>query len=203
MPLTKITARVDRALWESFSGQIDDLFIKKGAFLDFMIRRELGFLKQDLEGVVLSSKAKRFIANKLGHRHPLPVSIEVHQETANTLNEIIKCHNIVRDAFINRLIIFLRANAKLLRAIGAPDSIAASAFSSLDSLPASPLEAMRCVHDDPLYYIRSFLKESERGGVYNVDLGIENSWAACVIDDAVVPGTRKFKQRVIISADDF
>lgn len=203
MPLTKITARVDRALWESFSEQIDDLFIKKGAFLDFMIRRELRFLKEDLEGVVLSTKAKRYIANKLGHRHPLPVSIEVQQETADALNEIIKRHNIVRDAFINRLIIFLRGNAKLLRAIGAPDSISASAFSSLESLPASPLKAMQCVYDDPLYYIRSFLQESEQGGVYNVDLGVDNSWAACVIDEAVVPGTRAFKQRAVISADDF
>lgn len=198
-----MTVRIDQALWDSFSEQIDDLFIKKGAFIDFAIRTELRHLEHDLAGVKLSSKAKRFIANKLGARRPATVSIEVQKSTSEALNEIARHHNIVRDAFINRLIIFLRGNDKLLRLIGAPDSISASAFSSLESLPSAPLRAMKSLYDDPLYYLRTFLHQTEQGGVYSADLGIDQAWAACVIDDAVVPGTWQHKQRVLISTNDF
>jgi hypothetical protein len=203
MALTKITARIDQVLWDSFSEQIDDLFIKKGAFLDFVIRTELPHLEQDLVGVKLSSKAKRFVANTLGARRPATVSIEVQKATSEALNEITKRHNIVRDAFINRLIIFLRGNDKLLRLIGAPESIAASDFFSLESLPTAPLRSMKCLYDDPLYYIRSFLHQSDQCGVYGTDLGIDHAWAACIINDDAVPGTRKHKQRTSISANDF
>ena len=203
MTLTKITARIDQDLWDGFSEQMDELFIKKGAFLDFVIRTELPHLERDLAGVTLSSKAKRFVANKLGARRPATVSIEIRKETSEALNEIAKRHNIVRDAFVNRLIIFLRGSDKLLRLIGAPQSIDASSFSNLESLPTAPLRSMKCLYDDPLYYLRSFLRQSDRGGVYEVDLGLDHAWAACVIDDESVPGTRKHKERVSLSANDF
>ncbi|MFH1987421.1 MAG: hypothetical protein ABIK25_07330 [Pseudomonadota bacterium] len=199
---TKITARVDEALWESFSDQLDDLFIKKGPFLNYMIRREAPHLAADLKDKVLSTKAKRYIANELARRRPITVSIEVQKETADLINGIVDAHNIVRDAFINRLIIFLRSSEGLVKKLELPTMIDSRELGGLESFPVSPLRTLECVRDDPLFYIRTFLEQTDEG-IYTVSLGPKHIWTECFIDDFEVPGTKANRQMKLISELDF
>ena len=60
---------------------------------------------------------------------------------------------------------------------------------SLEELPTSPLKAMESVRDDPLFYIRSHLEEAGFGGIYRVNLGENFLFAACYIEDELIPGT--------------
>jgi hypothetical protein len=86
-----------------FDKQIDSLFIKRDAFLNCMIQEEIPHLARDLEGKRLSLKAKRYIAGELKRLGTVPVNVVVDKSTADTLNAIVDSSNIVRDAFINRL----------------------------------------------------------------------------------------------------
>ena len=195
MALTKITAKIQPGLWAAFSKQTDALFLKRAAFLNHMILIETPNLEDDLDGRVLSTRAKRHIAGELKRHGAKAVNIEVEQATANALNAVVERSNIVRDAFVNRLLVFLRASNDLLNNLEIPKMVDDRRLDSgLESMPTSPLKAMEAVRDDPLFYIRNFLNEHEKLGVYSVALPRKLDWLACYLDDKEVPGTKAYNE---------
>ena len=200
---TKITAKIHPDLWGKFSEQCDALFLKKGQFLDHMIRRETLHLSPDLEGKRLSNKARQFIAGELKRCDPVTVNIEVSKDTAEALNKVVAEHNIVRDAFINRLIVFIRGTDALLNHIGIADRLDNHQFRGFEGLPTSPLKAMEEVQADPLYYIREQLLLDGGEGVYLIALNTKHYWTDCYLPDRLVPGTDDYFATQRLNSLDF
>ena len=59
---TKITVKIYEPLLRDFDRQIDKLFIKRDAFLNAMIQNEAQHLASEMDGKLLTPKAKRYIA---------------------------------------------------------------------------------------------------------------------------------------------
>lgn len=203
MNTTKITAKIHPDLWEKFSKQCDALFLKKGQFLDHMIRLETPHLARELIGKRLSNKARQFIAGELKRCAPVTVNIEVSKDTADSLNKVVAEHNIVRDAFINRLIVFIRGSDALLEQIGVANTLDSAQFRGLEGLHTSPLRAMEDVQTDPLYYIREQLALDDEEGVYLISLNTKHHWTECYLPDHLVPGTDEYFATQRLSTLDF
>ncbi len=190
-----ISFRLPPSLWEKFKAQTDALFLSRAPFLDHMLREELVHLGHELGERRLSLRAKRHIAGELKRTGPVSVNIEVRPETAHALRLAVKKHNLVRDAFVARMILFLRSSDALLDLLEIPRYASDRGLKVLlEEMPASPLRAMEAVRDDPMFYIRSHLLETRGTGTYGVELPRVLDWAACYIDDERVPGTTSHRR---------
>lgn len=194
--MPSISFRVPRRLWTAFTEQTDRLFLSRAPFLDHMLSIELPRLVEDLEGIKLNTRTKRHIANRLTRADPVSVNIDVRRETAEQLRKAVKAHNIVRDAFICRLLIFLRARDAFLDALDVPRYANDGGLRGfLEEMPSSPLGAMEAVRDDPLFYIREHLKQRHDLDVYTLELPSELDWAACFLPPERVPDTGAFNRQ--------
>jgi hypothetical protein len=123
------------------------------------------------------------------------VNLQVDQSTADALNRVVKESNMVRDAFVNRLIMFLRSSKPLLKHLELPLHVDNYAFrASVPSMPTSPLLAMEEVHADPLFYIRTAIEERYETGLYLLDLPGGLVGFSCYLDDSSVPGTPAYEK---------
>jgi hypothetical protein len=190
MPKTTISFNVPPKLWSAFKTQTDSLFLSRAPFLDDMVRRELRELRSELRGLRLSLRAKRHIAGAMKRTGPVSVNIEVRPETAEALREATHEHNLVRDAFMSRLVVFLRSTDAFLKLLGLPlVATSAGTAANLEEMPSSPLGAMEAVRDDPLFYIRHHVEAHYKTGIYQLRLPQELDWAACYLPDEEIPGT--------------
>lgn len=196
----KISFKVPPRLWASFKAQTDSLFLARAPFLNHMIRRELPHLREDLKGLRLTLKAKRYISGELKRQGAKSQNIEVEPETVDMLHAAVDAHNLVRDAFMCRLIMLLRSTGALLDMLEVPRVATSRGLAGhLEEMPSSPLAAMEAVRDDPLFYVRNFVQTRWQCGVYRIDLDPAVSWAACYLDDELVPETsarRKLQREV-------
>lgn len=200
--MSSISFRVPSRLWNSFKDQTDKLFLSRAPFLDHVLSVELPHLAEDLAGKKLNTRTKRYIANQLGRADTTPVTIDVQPETAKQLRAVVGEHNIVRDAFVCRLLIFLRAHNKLLDLLELPHYANDwSIKGMLEELPASPLRALEAVRDDPLFYIREHLKQRHGQRVYTVELWPEIDWSACYLPPERVEGTGAYNKQQKIWAE--
>jgi len=159
-----------------------------------MINVETECLAQELAGKKLSSKAHRYIAGELKRMGTTTVNVVVDKTVADALNAVVKETNIVRDAFINRLLWLLRGGKKLLDYLELPSRLTASAFEHYvpDFMPTAPLQAMLQIRDDPLYYLRLASEERHGTGLYLLELPYQLHGFACWLDDIFVPGTATY-----------
>lgn len=195
MSQTKITVKIYEPLLRDFDLQIERLFIKRDAFLDSMIQEEVQHLANDMKGKRLTSNAKRYIAGELKRLGTWQVNVVVNKSTADALNAVVDTTNMVRDAFINRLIMFLRSSGPLLSHLDLPEFITGSEFYSyVDPMPTSPMKAIEAVHSDPLFYLRVACEERHKTGLYLIDLPPKLAGFACYLDDSQVPGTEAYAQ---------
>lgn len=196
MSKTAISFRVPTALWNNFKQQTDVLFLSRAPFLDHVLHVELNHLASDLAGTKLSSRTKRYIANKFP-RDNLSVNIEVSPQTAKQLRDVLGQLNVVRDAFMARLIIFLHGGKYIFNELEIPHEITATGpWEGLD-LPAmstSPLRAMGEVLQDPLYYVREYVRYRWGMGLYAIDLPHTLDWAACALPPERVEGSGTFNK---------
>lgn len=197
MPKTAISFKVPTQLWEAFKAQTDSLFLSRAPFLDYVVQRELVNLEVELEGLQQSTRAKRYIAGILKRQDLTSVNIEVQPATAEALREATTDHNIGRDAFMSRLIIFLRSTDALLRYLEVPLTVQRRGLgSSLEDMPTSPLGAMAAVRDDPLFYVRAHVEDIYGCGIYRAPLPPSADWAACYLPDELVPNTPANRRRL-------
>ena len=196
MSKTSISFRVPTALWRNFKQQTDALFLSRAPFLDHVLHVELNHLSSDLDGTKLSSRTKRYIANKFP-RENVSVNIDVSPQTAKQLRDVLGQHNLVRDAFMARLIIFLRGGKYILNDLEIPHEITATgpwAQLDLPSMSTSPMRAMGDVLEDPLYYVREYVRYRWGMGLYVVDLHPNLDWAACTLAPDRVEGSGAFNK---------
>lgn len=195
MNQTKITVKICKPLLQGFNSQIDKLFMKRDAFLNAMIQEEVPHLARDMKGKRLTPAAKRYIAGELKRLGTTPVNVVVDKSTADALNAVVESSNIVRDSFINRLILLLRSSNKFLNYMELPEFITNSNFDGgVDPMPTSPMAAMEAVHADPLFYLRVACEERFETGLYLLDLPPKLAGFACYMEDSRVPGTQAYEQ---------
>ena len=192
MGLQKISFKVPPGLWENFSKQAGSLFLARAPFLNHMISKEAKELAADLAGKRLSLRAKRHISGMLKQQGAKSVNIEVEESTAAALNKVIQEGNLVRDAFLCRMIIFLRGSDWLLDYLEVPRDVQGEG--GLEAMPSSPMKALEAVRDDPLYYIRNTVQKNWKCGIYAMRLPDSLDWAACYLEDSDAPGTKAFKK---------
>lgn len=193
MTTQKISFKVPPGLWSSFKEQATGLFLARAPFLDHMIAMELSELHSDLGSRRLSLRAKRHISGQLKRQGAKSVNIEVRGQTATELDKVVREHNLVRDAFVCRLIIFLRSNDALLKYLDVPREVSGR-LPGLEKMPTSPMKAMEAVRDDPLFYVRHHVRDIWQCGIYEVGLPRNLDWASCWLDDKDVPGTRAHRE---------
>lgn len=104
---TKITMTIWDDLFNHFSKRLDSCFIKRDAFLNHAIRVEVDHLTKGLAGLKNSPEAKKYISASLKGMGTKTINVVVDKEVAEALNKVVKKHNLVRDAFINRLLLLL------------------------------------------------------------------------------------------------
>lgn len=194
MEETKITAKIFLPMLENFNKQINRLHIKRDSYLNAMIKAELPYLEAEMQGKVLSTKAKRYIAGSLKRMGTHNVNIVVEKDIADRLNKIVSESNLVRDAFINRLILLLRSSDSFLKNVGLPLRINTNAYRVMVfDLPTSPLNAIEEVMTDPLYYLRIASDEMDGLGLYERPLPQNMIGFSCFIEDAFIPGTTDYE----------
>ena len=120
------------------------------------------------------------------------MNIEVEEATAAALNVVVQECNLVRDAFLCRMIIFLRGSDTLLKYLEVPRF--ARTGGGLEELPSSPMKALEAVRDDPLYYVRNNVRNYWKCGIYAIRLPESLDWAACYLEDTEIPGTKAYKK---------
>lgn len=199
---TAITVRLFEPMYVDFDRQLSGLLIKRDAFIDRMISVEIPHARSDLEGKELSPVAKRYIAGRLknlgkGDHPPLKqVCISVRPETADALDRLVKDHNLVRDAFLNRLIMLLRSSDALLEALDLPKRINGFSHTGTQDMPTSPMKAIEEIQWDPLYYLRNACMKKHDCGLYDLPLPEHLDAFSCFLPDEEVPRTLAHAQRL-------
>lgn len=216
--LTKLTAKVYAPMYAAFDRQLSNALLRRDAFLDRMISQEIQHLRNDLEGKRLSNEANRYISHSLktlGGKDAPPlrqVSIAVKHETAEALRAAVDEHNLVRDAFLNRLIALVRSSDELLRVLELPNCVGGARRAArrkqedLPDMPTSPLRAIEETLSDPFYYLRAACEARYSCGLYLLEFPVEYMGLYCYLDDDQVPGTLAYRDREKIDRqqlDDF
>lgn len=200
--LTKITARLYEPMYKDFDRQLSAALLRRDAFLDRMVRVEIPHLREDLVGKRLSPEAHRFIAGKLkslGNKSDpelKQISIAVADTTAKALRAATVKHNLVRDAFLNRLIALLRASDKLLDLLALPKTVGNDWRDGSEPMPTSPLKAIEATEWDPLYYLRNACHQRHGCGLYALDFPDGLIGLSCFLDDDRIPGTPQHAKRM-------
>lgn len=195
MTKSSISFRVPEKLWGNFKTQTNALFLARAPFLDHVLHREIPHLCADLKGLKQSARARREISKTLKRTGLVSVNIEARPATIEALTQALAEHNVLRDAFMTRLILFLRSSDHFLGHLEVPKFLTKKAGKVfLEEMPTSPLKAMEAVRDDPLFYVRSHLEERGVGGIYRVDLGPEFLFATCYVEDELIEGTAANKK---------
>ena len=202
MEQTKIPLKIYEPLLTAFDAQIDRLCLKRDAFLNHIMKTEVRRLRDELKGKRQSFAARRYISGELKRLGTRTVNVVVDKAVAEMLNEIVESSNMVRDAFANRLLMFLRASPKLLKYLELPLSTSSLNFNcGLDDFSTSPLAAMEELFGDPLYYLRAASEERFDEGLYLLELPKKFSGFSCYLPDASVPGTAEQKEAEELSRE--
>jgi len=172
-----------------------------------VISAELDAWKEDLHGLKLSAKANRYISGQLGAggdsaRELVPVTIKLHKETADALNELVSFHNLVRDALLNRIVMMLRSNDALLKRLNLPTRITSRRFEGLQDMPVSPMGAILETMADPFYYLRAACEQEYECGLYVMPLLEGMDAFACYLPDGQVPKTAAYERRIRTEAEE-
>lgn len=202
MDTTKITAKVYEPLWINFTKEAASLFLTRDPFLNHIIRVETPRLAEEMGNLKSSAKAKRYIAGRLksmGKKgRPRQVSIVVEKGTALALNKVVLEGNIVRDAFINRLLMLLRSTDAFLNHFELPLDVSDPTLEGIGPTPTSPFRAMEQVRDDPLIYLREAVKETAEVGLHLLPMPSALHGFSCYMPDEMVPGTHDWNRGKVI-----
>lgn len=202
----KISFRVPEILLGRFNKEFKNLPLARDQFISNLIRTECECLAADLKGKKLSAEAKTFIANQLKNmeKGTRPVSIVIDTDVAARLNKIVEKTNIVRDAFLNRILYFLLLTARLRNHLDLPDEfdqfqIISKRKSELrwETIPVSPIEWLAQVLADPFCYLREELSRRNEGGdkLYLIPMEEEFVGFTCYAEYSELPGTDAYKRQ--------
>lgn len=192
---TKMTVRIHQPLLDWFRHEMRSLPFGQDALLDHLIATETRSLKNDLQGLKLSSVARRYISGELKRLGPQTVSIYVSRSTQEALKEVTDATKVVRDAFINRLLLFWRGSPALLDWLGVPqhiEQIGQPRNALVFRLETAPLTAIRHLLEDPFLFLREarLTEDPEAQGLYLLPLPHKYAAFNCYMEDCMVPNSK-------------
>lgn len=199
--LTKLTGKMYEPMFRDFDRQLIGLLLRRDAFLDKVIAQEIPHLRADLKGKRLSDAANRYISQSLkrlgGDKAGvlLQVSIALRHQTADELRYVVEEHNLVRDAFLNRLIVLLRSSDMFLKALDLPTRIEWNRRDGTEDMPMSPLRAIEETLWDPFHYLRAACQTRHGCGLHLLQFPQQLVALSCYLDDEQVPGTQAYRER--------
>lgn len=197
MTITKMTVKIVETQFVDFERRIDRCFLKRDAFLNDVLKTEAKNLAADLKGLRQSPRARSYVSGELKRLGTRSVNIVVEKSTADALNAVIEKHNVSRDAFFNRLILFLRSSDALLDYLELPKRTDDRVFRrlSIPQSPTSPMDAIGEVLMDPMFYLRNACEEMHEMGLYRLPMPRRLIGYNCYLPDADVPGTDEYERR--------
>jgi len=205
--LTKLSVHFFEPMYVDFDRQMDEALLRRDAFLDRVISREIEHIRYDLEGKRNSAKANRYIAGKLkslgGNNAPplKQVSIAVRHSTAEALRMVVEEHNLVRDALVNWIVTLLRSSDQLLKSLGLPTHVGSFRGDGTQDMPTSPIRAIMETQWDPFYYLRAACHDRNECGLYALPLDEKLLGFSCYLPDEDVPKTADYKVKQAIEAE--
>lgn len=114
METKRTTFKVWTPLAKSLEEKMERAFLRRDGFLNNLISQELEILAQECETKRNSPEAAGYIQKMLKDMDLITVSISLQPALIEKLNQTCASKNIIRDAFINRLILFLIASPQLI-----------------------------------------------------------------------------------------
>lgn len=191
MDTTKILVSVRIETFQKFKDVLQDLPIKRDAYLDQTIQSEIPEFQKELGDRRMSDKAFRYVRRSFKRDiNSTKVSIELRKSTAHALDAALKATNTPRDSFMNRLLLFLNCTEGLIKYLGIPtdDSVQYG-------VPVSPMSAARFVLRSPLSALRESIQKDPgtTEGIYITPLPRKLVGIACYLGDWEVPGTDEFE----------
>jgi hypothetical protein len=202
MTASKMTVKVFSPLYEAFSRQLLQLPIKRDGFLNHVLRAEVARLDTAMEGKRNSPEARRYISRQLKKLGTITVSLAVDAETVAKLDHAVEKANLVRDAFVNRLIALLRSSDKLLAHLDLPkEDKGRYEGVSYGLPPTSPMKRLEEAFLDPLDVLHILCEARYETNLYLVPF--QPDAFACYLDDVCVPGTKAHHELVGESLDAF
>ena len=208
MEQTKITMKISKPLLHKFNQQIDSVFIKRDALLNHILKIEVDKFAEELQGLTLSSKARRYISGELKRLDTTTINVVVDKAVAIKLNSVIKQCNLVRDAFANRLFMYMLSSDRLLKWLEIPldvrGIISESNYVNAE-MPTSPLQAVEFIFSDPFFYLRLAAEQWLDSGLYLLELPDNFVGLTCYMEDKHVPGTvehEEYQEKLAIMWDE-
>lgn len=192
---TKITVKIFKPLFDSFEKRVRKLFIKRDEFVDHLISVELDYLAEDVKNLRQSDAARRYISKTLKRMGTKTVNIVVKKETALKVKLICDEANIVRDAFVNRLLLLVIARNSFLDYVDLPANLDPAIFEryEISDIATTPFGAIEQIYNDPFYYLRIAAKTQHDMGLYMLAAEDEKLHGlACYLPDLYVPGTADY-----------
>lgn len=142
---TKITINVWRPVWSRLEAKIAKACLKRDAYLNALIDREIDRLDAEVS-ISNSEIARKYISQQLRSLSDFtPLSIALDRKTVDKIDDVCSRKRIVRDSFFNRLFLFLAIDPQRTGALlfsGWPD----------DDLTAWTRQVWsECKHDGPFF----------------------------------------------------
>lgn len=207
----KISFRIYEPLLVLVNNQFENLPISRDAFLNNLINTECGYLENELKNTPpLSPTSKRYIQKKLNAtaskewEGTKQINIVVSVETAKRLNEIVLAKNLVRDAFLNRIFLFLLSPPNMFKGWFGPridaridiESCSKALRQELEPLEVSPLKFVAQSLQAPFLLLRASLKSEgcDENGLYLHPLPDKYVGFTCYMEERETPGTSEFKK---------
>lgn len=200
--LTKLSVHFFHPMYVDFDRQMKEALLRRDAFLDRVIAREIEHIRYDLEGKKNSATANRYIAGKLkslgGDKAPplKQVSIAVRHSTAEALRQVVSDHNLVRDALINWIVALLRSSDQLLNSLDLPTTVSSFRSNGTQDMPTSPIKAIMETQWDPFYYLRAACQGRHACGLYAMPLPTQLVGLSCYLPDEDVPKTTDYIEKL-------
>jgi len=106
---SKITVSIWRPVWSRLEKKLDAACLNRDAYISSLVNRELDYLEEEM-AVANSEVAQKFINKQLRaliNQDTSPLSIALSPDVAAKLDRVCTEKRIVRDAFFNRIALFL------------------------------------------------------------------------------------------------
>lgn len=201
METKRTTFKVWAPLAKSLEQKMEQAFLRRDSFLNNLISQELNVLLEEAKNGN-SIEASAYIQSMLKQMELTTVSMSLDLSLIERLNEICSSKNIIRDAFINRLILYAVATPQLIDCIFFEDAswrnrVLRESYHFIDEIeifepiyvPRQPFENLRTAllseNLDQNFYTRVF-----REGFPSQKTNL--SGFNCFMSDAEVPDSKTY-----------
>ena len=156
----KILVNVWLPLLDSLNKKVEVACLRRDQYLDRIFRAELDELEGE-RAAPNSPAAKACVADHFAHLNCRSISLNLSHATISKLNQLCEEKNIVRDAFINRVLLCLVAKPKILEILFPIEEYREQVFEYWDrpghAYLWQPLDTMGELVNEPFSFIRECL----------------------------------------------